>query len=283
MQVAEAMQRQVATVADEDSLGLALQVMLWSGLREVPVLRAADRRLTGVIGERDILRAQQRQLDEDVMHRPVRDFMVSPPEQIESGADLREAAALLGVEEIGCLLVVDGGELQGLITASDVLLSLAQVEAALPQQTAAERKPERGAPVARIAELMHPQPITAREDDSLKPVATTMIKAGVRHACVVDAQERVVGILSDRDVRRAIGDPKRVLAEGGLPERLAKVRVWHAMTPTPRTIRIDEPLDAALDALLTQRFGALPVVGDDGRLAGIVSYIDVLRHLTERH
>ena len=53
------------------------------------------------------------------------------------------------------------------------------------------------------------------------------------------------------------------------------------MSANPPTVQEDAPLSAALDALLTERFGALPVVDADDRLCGMVSYSDVLRHLSE--
>jgi CBS domain-containing protein len=93
MKVKDVMQRSVATVAEDESLALALQLMLWNDVRHLPVLRPADGRATGIISERDILPAHQRHRDENVMLRPARDFMVKPPEHIDPNAPLADAAA----------------------------------------------------------------------------------------------------------------------------------------------------------------------------------------------
>jgi len=274
MKVRDAMQRQFASVTEDDSLALALQIMLWNERREMPVLRKPDGRLVGVIGERDILRAQYRHADENVMRRKVAEFMIAPPAQIAPNADLAEAARRLADANIGSLFVVEqDARLLGLLTTHDVLLSVPQLasehgEAAPGQQT--------------VSALMQPEPLTASEDESLLLLAGRMVKSGVRHACVIDGERRVIGIVSDRDTRRAVGDPRAVLQSDRLPEHVARLRVSDVMTRHPRTVTERDPLGTALDALLNQRFGALPVVGDDERLVGIVSYVDVLRHLSHR-
>ena len=275
MRVIDVMQRQVPSVSEEDSLGLALQVMLWNELRELPVLRRADGRLVGVIGERDILRAQQRHADENMMRRTVREFMVAPAEQIGPTADLDEAATRLGQQGIGSLIVVEGDAVVGLLTTSDVILALPQVAVAGEQKPAGREE--------SVAAVMHAQPLTAREEDSLILLAGRMTKAGVRHACVIDSERRLVGIVSDRDLRRTIGEPRSLfMSERLVPERIAKLRVAHAMTAWPRTVTEHEPLGAAVSVLLTQRFGALPVVDAQQHPVGVVSYIDVLRYFARR-
>jgi CBS domain-containing protein len=54
------------------------------------------------------------------------------------------------------------------------------------------------------------------------------------------------------------------------------------MTAEPRTILEDEPLSTAVRALVEDRLGALPVVDEQDRLLGILSYVDLLRYLGAR-
>jgi CBS domain-containing protein len=63
-----------------------------------------------------------------------------------------------------------------------------------------------------------------------------------------------------------------------MPKAVKELRVGAAMTPEPIAIEQDDTIRSALDLLVRHRFGALPVVDDDGRLRGIVSYLDVLQH-----
>ena len=55
------------------------------------------------------------------------------------------------------------------------------------------------------------------------------------------------------------------------------MRVSDAMTSDPRTIRDDSAISEAFRVLAMERFGALPVLDDEDRLVGIVSYLDLLQ------
>jgi CBS domain-containing protein len=244
--------------------------MLRNDVRHLPVQRAPGGRVVGVISERDVLRAHKASPDDDVLAHPVREFMTAPVHYVHPNAPLADAAADLSAHELGCLPVIESGVLVGLITVEDVLAVVAQ----LPLRRTAEGAHE------AVRALMTPNPIAAHADDSVVTTAAKMVRAGVRHVCVVDGDKRVIGILSDRDVRQVLGDPQNALA-ADVPERVAAVNVGSAMTANPRTVQEDAPVSAALDTLLTERFGALPVVDGEDRLRGIVSYIDVLRHLSD--
>ncbi|MBC7172468.1 MAG: CBS domain-containing protein, partial [Polyangiaceae bacterium] len=105
-----------------------------------------------------------------------------------------------------------------------------------------------------------------------------------RHLPVVDGDGRVIGILSDRDLRSAVGDPLRaqVPKQPLSPHDPGQARVTSAMTPEPRTLSKDDPLSVAMTALLDERFGAFSVVDMEDRLVGMISYIDVLAALVDR-
>jgi acetoin utilization protein AcuB len=275
-------------VSEDESLSLALQLMLWNEVRHLPVLRAGDGGLIGVISERDILHAHQlgnedsvMLREQPVMSRPVREFMAHPPEHVHPEAELADAAADLSAKKLGCLLVVDGGALVGMLAVGDVLAPLAQVRIQEGWNAVATARSRRIA-ADTVASVMHPDPIRACPDDPLHVIAEKMLHAGVRHLPIVDGEERVLGIVSDRDLRRAVGDPKNALAveQGpGAAAALARMRAQHVMTSQPRMLEVGEPIENAVDALLTQRFGALPVVDADQHLRGIVSYVDVLRYI----
>lgn len=271
MKASDVMERVHATVYDDETLGLARQVMLWSDVRYVPVLRRADGHLLGMLGEHDVLRAHQTHAGEDVARSQVRDFVTTTAARVFPDTDLREVAAQLAGTRVGCVAVMDGGKLAGVLTVEAVLDALART----PVQ---RYVPAPGG--ASVRSVMTPDPLIAHADDRLLDAVAGMLRKGVRHLCVVDDDGHVLGMLSDRDVRRAIGDPRRALERGPQPPPVPELRVGTAMTPRPRILRADESLEAAFDGLLRERFGALPVVDAEERLCGIVSYIDVLRRLT---
>ena len=86
-------------------------------------------------------------------------------------------------------------------------------------------------------------------------------------------------MISDRDIRSATGGG---LMDGGWDERRAYVRgieVEAVMTRALKVARPEDPLSVVIEAFVTGGIGAMPVVDPDGRLAGIISYVDVLRYL----
>jgi acetoin utilization protein AcuB len=88
----------------------------------------------------------------------------------------------------------------------------------------------------------------------------------------------LIGIITDRDIRLAVNSPV-VGAEADLTREsvLDGVRVDDCMTPDPQCVSSDTPLHEVADLLSLHKFGAMPVV-DDGKLVGMISYIDFLRH-----
>jgi len=101
--------------------------MTLGGVRHMPVVRGGA--LVGVVSERDLLRAslsnltafgtEQRRAFLQVVE--ITRVMSSPPIVIEPEATVREAARLLADQRIGCLPVLDGDKLVGLVTETDVL------------------------------------------------------------------------------------------------------------------------------------------------------------------
>ena len=114
-------------------------------------------------------------------------------------------------------------------------------------------------------------------DAHLHDALTKMNRAGYRHLPVV-ANGMLVGIITDRDVRLAVNSPF-VDAEADLTREsiLDGVRVDDCMTPDPQCVSSNTPLYEVADVLTLNKFGAMPVV-DEGKLVGMISYIDFLKH-----
>ena len=277
MKVRDVMQRHVAVIQENESLGLAQQLMRWTEIRHLPVVRSADRRVIGVLSERDLLRAASEASATPLfMSRPVRELMSSPAEHIHPNAELADAAADMATKKLGCLPVIEVGELVGLITRADVLSVLAQYPVDGPPEHVSHASHPPPPPTAAI---MYPEPIAVRANELLVNVAARMGTVRARHACVVDSEGKVIGMVSDRDVRRVLGDPQSALEVARFSDKLGALRVEAVMTRDLKTIDQDEPFTNALTWLVDERIGALPVVDGHGRLRGILSYVDVLKAL----
>ncbi len=117
----------------------------------------------------------------------------------------------------------------------------------------------------KVEDFMTTAVITMRETDTIGRVDLEMHLAAVKHIPVVDAQSHVLGILSSHDVLRAY-------AHGlGKP-----IPVAQFMSRRPLTVRPSTPAYEAVALMLEQKIGALPVVGDDEQLVGIVTATDFL-------
>ena len=129
----------------------------------------------------------------------------------------------------------------------------------------------------QVKDLMSHELEVVSPDAHLHDVLIKMNRTGYRHLPVV-ADDKLVGIMTDRDLRLAINSP--VVKEGADLKReavLDGVRVDDCMTPDPQCVSSSTPLHEVADILSLNKFGAMPVV-DDGKLVGMISYIDFLKH-----
>ncbi len=122
-----------------------------------------------------------------------------------------------------------------------------------------------------VANYMKHDAYTVREDALLVVAIQLMHEHNIHHLSVVDNGRRLVGIISDRDVRSAVGFD-RTLED--------KLTVSEIMTSDPVVIQADDTIEEAMEVLSTKKFGSLPVMRA-GALAGIITTHDVLRAFHE--
>jgi len=132
-----------------------------------------------------------------------------------------------------------------------------------------------------VKEWMSGDPVSVESDASALEALDLMVDRGIRHLPVVDAERRVVGLLSVDDLRAALPfsvTPRRAPD----PRERELAREWtvgDVMTHAPLAIREGEPLARAAERMADQRIGCLPVVDEEGRLAGLLSETDLLHAL----
>lgn len=128
-----------------------------------------------------------------------------------------------------------------------------------------------------VSDLMQREVVTLEAADSLDLAEDIMRLGRIRHMPVV-AEGRLVGILSQRDLFRAAVSSVLKLQRSAEREWLAKIPVRDVMTAEVVTIGPGASLAEAVQLMLERRIGCLPVV-EDGRLVGLLSESDCLRHL----
>jgi len=127
MKVRDVMVRDVATLNIEDELSLANDIIQLGRIRHLPVVEG--KKLVGIISERDLFRSSLAQAlgygtraTRDLMKTiRIKDIMVTDLVTISPDEELTTAVRKMLEKKIGCLPVVQEGELIGLITETDVL------------------------------------------------------------------------------------------------------------------------------------------------------------------
>ena len=132
----------------------------------------------------------------------------------------------------------------------------------------------------KVCELMSRSIVTIGPSNSCLEAVSRMHGARVRHLPVVDAVGELIGIVTDRDLRHHLFDP-RVFREVGTTAvdiLLKAVPVSEVMSAPVLSVESDDDLVEAARIMLEDKVGSLPVL-EQGRVVGIVTETDVLRQI----
>jgi acetoin utilization protein AcuB len=132
----------------------------------------------------------------------------------------------------------------------------------------------------RVKDLISGPPITIAPDTPVLEARRVMQTRAIRHLLVVE-HDRLVGIVTDRDIRLNMPSPATTLSVWEVNYLLARLTVREVMTTTVIVVEPDRSAQDAATLLVTEKIGALPVV-DGERLVGIVTETDFLRAFVER-
>ena len=110
---------------------------------------------------------------------------------------------------------------------------------------------------------------TLHFDLPLRIAGEIMEWQSIRHVPVVDDGNRVVGLVTHRDLLR--------LAAGGNEG----VPVREVMTPIRKTFRPETPIKVIIETMITNKWGCVLITGEDGHLKGIITEADFLRVVYE--
>src|SRR5262245_17719132 len=128
-----------------------------------------------------------------------------------------------------------------------------------------------------VQDFMPTTVTTVTPDTLVRTAYQVMRDTWIRRLPVVTDEGILVGIITDRDIRRAAASDVPHLMEYELLSLLEKLRVRDIMTPEVVTVGGTTPLQEAGQILLQKKFGCLPVVHANHTLAGIITVTDLLR------
>jgi len=151
----------------------------------------------------------------------------------------------------------------------------------------------------KVEEIMTKEVITAKENDTLLDVATVLKENKIAGVPVLNAQEEVVGVVSEADILKLLEnfhwytsiftahDLIHIFGEDLHEiqrdiEKASKTKVKDVMSKNPRTISPYALIDDAAQIMHSTGFNRLPVVDSNGKLVGIVARADIVASLYER-
>ena len=123
--------------------------------------------------------------------------------------------------------------------------------------------------------------VTIQPDATVLEAQELMATHKIRHLPVIDGEDRLIGVVTDRDVRSVL--PYDCYKNPDCTKehkKVAGLQIKDIMTIEPLTISPSDTIQDALLLIQEKRVGAFPVVDDTGKLKGIISVRDLLRAFT---
>lgn len=135
----------------------------------------------------------------------------------------------------------------------------------------------------KVRDYMTRDVVFANLRDGLYQTYSRMKERGIHHLPVLDDHEKLIGIISDRDLRR----PRWLDGNPNWAEHFRldnTLRVEEAMTSIPDVVTENDAIDKAVKLFLEHRYGAIPVVSasEPQTVVGILSQIDIIRAFNDQ-
>lgn len=254
----------------------AINVMVRNKLTGVPVVRATDGMLVGIVSRKDVFNKFDEEQLSLIMKKDI--IKVSPDVSIS------DVAKIFVEKRIHRIPVVENGRLVGIITPTDLLDEVKAKRTSL-----------------KAEDVINTTCVTAYEEDPLSYIVASMRVSKVVAFPVLDSRGSLVGIITDRDLFiDQAGDPD-ALKQMGLDESTGSLIGYRNVLPlfyvateksipgeyivkdfmvkNPVTVFKKTPLSDVAKIMKSNDFGQIPVHGNKDELVGMIYDIDVLTAL----
>ncbi len=278
MKLKEIANDQVITLDLGDPIDRAIVLMEKHNIHHLPVVD--EENVVGIVSDRDLLTAVGWLLSHDrvtgvegpafVGPTNVADAMSSPVQLLSPEDPIEEAARLMVNEKIGAVPLSEDNRLVGIVAETDILRCY------LDHRTIGQGTAWR---FRKVADFMAAHVFSVKQSDSPQTAYRLMRKKQVRHLPVVH-DDRLLGIVSDRDVRKTLRrETVEDLTETATrPRATYRPNVGDIMSRLVETVEPSTTLAEAADRMLTSHIGALPVT-EEQALVGIITETDLLKAL----
>jgi CBS domain-containing protein len=288
--VRDVMRTDVVSVSDAAPVREAVELLVGRGFRALPVVDALGI-LRGIVANSDLiekggLKVRLELLDAMPPHAReavlaklpatrVREVMHREPEVLRLDDTVAKATKRMSELKLKRLPVVDrDGRLVGILSRADVLRAVAE---SFPREVPATAS-HAGALTA--GELMRTDAPVVQSNAPMSEVVNAVASTRLNRVIVVDAGNRVVGVITDADVLRSVEPGARPGVVGALmrvggsaASKATAADVMHADAPV---VEAGATLAAAAHLMVTHRRKILPVVDAERHLLGVIDRADLL-------
>jgi len=126
-----------------------------------------------------------------------------------------------------------------------------------------------------VETIMTENIVTVGMDDTLKRIREIFIQHQFHHLLVVSGQ-RLMGVISDRDLLKAVSPFVGTFSETDRDLATLEKRAHQIMTRKPISVSKDVTLQMAAKTLLKNNISCLPVTNQDGDIVGILTWRDLM-------
>lgn len=130
----------------------------------------------------------------------------------------------------------------------------------------------------KVVDVMTKNPLIMTANETVGEADRLMVENGIRQLPVVDGSA-LLGIITDRDIRSFTANS---LLDENARSKALQTPVQEIMTTEPLTLAPDDDLRDAVELLIEEKIGGVPVVDEAEGVVGIVTYVDVLRCFLNR-
>lgn len=120
--------------------------------------------------------------------------------------------------------------------------------------------------------------VTVDVNDSMQDASRLLKKHNIRGLPVME-KGKLVGIVTDRDLKRASASDATTLEIHELLYLISRIKIKDIMTKNPITIPLDHTVDEAAGVLLDNKLSGAPVVDNEGKVVGVITQTDIFRVL----
>ena len=256
----------------------AINVMVRNKLTGVPVVRAADGKLVGIVSRKDVFN----NFEEDQLSLIMKKDIIT----VSSSATITDVAKIFVEKRIHRIPVVDDGRLVGIITPTDLLDEVKSKKSKLTAE-----------------DVINTTCVTAYVEDPLSYIVASMRVSKSVAFPVLDARGNLVGIITDRDLFIDQTEDKEALSAMGLDESTESLAGYRNVLPlfyvatdkdisderivkdymikNPVTVFKKTSVSDIAKLMKQNDFGQIPVHGNKDELVGMVYDVDILAALLE--